>query len=193
MVEKRLNIEVCILAGGLSSRMGRDKARLKLQGRTLVGWALKAGLETGWKVRVVRRDLVKRCGPLGGVYTALKTTRADAVIFLACDMPLVSGAFLLRLARRLTAKGNAVFMKQEGVMGFPFLLRQNVLAVVESQLTQEQFSLQTLARACGAVGVVPAKAERWRFLNVNTPEDWAAAKAAVKQSERPFGATEKSH
>lgn len=58
-------VEVFILAGGLSARMGRDKARLRLRGRTLLAWVRAAARATGWPVRVIRRDLVPRCGPLG--------------------------------------------------------------------------------------------------------------------------------
>ncbi|QDU59267.1 molybdopterin-guanine dinucleotide biosynthesis protein A [Planctomycetes bacterium Pan216] len=43
-----------ILAAGISSRMGRDKARLPwLEGRPLVVWMARALRESGWRVRVV--------------------------------------------------------------------------------------------------------------------------------------------
>src|SRR5688500_2993407 len=75
-------VEVCILAGGLSTRMGRAKARLRLGNRTLLGWVRRNAAALGLPVRVIRRDLVRRCGPLGGIYSALKTTKAFAVLFL---------------------------------------------------------------------------------------------------------------
>jgi molybdopterin-guanine dinucleotide biosynthesis protein A len=77
------DIEACILAGGLSSRMGREKAQLKLAGRTLLAHVKKVAREACLPVRVIRRDLVARCGPLGGVYTALRTSHAKTVVFLA--------------------------------------------------------------------------------------------------------------
>ena len=85
-------VSVSILAGGLSSRLGRDKARVRLGRRTLLAHVRRAAKELGLPVRVIRRDLVPRCGPLGGVFTALKTSRADAELFLACDMPFVSAS-----------------------------------------------------------------------------------------------------
>ena len=65
--------EVCILAGGRSRRMGRDKARLRLGGVSLL--ARLKGLARALRLpaRVIRRDAVPRCGPLGGIFTALKT------------------------------------------------------------------------------------------------------------------------
>ncbi len=170
------SLEVCILAGGLSSRMGRDKARMKLQGRTLVGWVRLAAKETKWPVRIICKDLVARCGPLGGIYTALKTTRAEAVLFLACDMPFVSPEFLQKLARRLTKSRNVVFTRHDEAVGFPFLLRRDMLGLVERQLAAKEFSLQALARLSASGTVKPARDEQWRFLNVNTPEDWEQAR-----------------
>src|SRR5262245_26747021 len=87
---QRSNLEICILAGGLSKRMGRNKSRLSLGNITMLGHIRKTAEATGLPVRVIRRDCVPKCGPLGGIYTALKTTEADAILFLACDMPLVT-------------------------------------------------------------------------------------------------------
>src|SRR5215213_7030364 len=93
-------LEICILAGGLSSRMGRDKSKLRLGGKTLLSHVRKTAGTLDLPVRVVRRDLVPRCGPMGGIYTALKTTSAEAVLFLACDMPQISSALLKKLLQQ---------------------------------------------------------------------------------------------
>ena len=101
-------VEVFILAGGLSARMGRDKARLRLRGRTLLAWVRAAARATGWPVRVIRRDLVPRCGPLGGVWTALGRSRAERLVFLSCDMPFVTPELIRAVAQR---KGRGVFVE----------------------------------------------------------------------------------
>jgi molybdopterin-guanine dinucleotide biosynthesis protein A len=40
------------------------------------------------KYRVVE-DIVKECGPMGGIYTGLKYATSDYVFFTACDMPFI--------------------------------------------------------------------------------------------------------
>ena len=92
---------------------------------------------------------------VGGVYTALKTTRYEAVLFLACDMPFVTVALMEKLVRRSGGKGLAVFTRSAEGPGFPFLLRRSALGRVERQLPRGQFSLRALAKACRArmVGV----------------------------------------
>src|SRR2546426_1395386 len=116
------SVAVSILAGGQSSRMGahRNKAVLRLGGRTLLARIRGAVEPTGWRVRVIRRDLVPRCGPLGGVHAALSTTKAAAEMFLACDMPFVTPALLTKLARCLNRSRRAVFPASSGKGGVPF-------------------------------------------------------------------------
>ena len=145
--------EVCILAGGLSDRMGRDKSRLRWRGKTLLQLVRIAARQTGRPVRVIRRDLVPRCGPLGGVYTALMTTRCERVLFLACDMPFVTGEFMEAV---FTSKRPVFAQGAEGA-GFPFLLPGSALPVVEEQLAAKRYSLQSLATRCRARKVPRAR------------------------------------
>jgi molybdopterin-guanine dinucleotide biosynthesis protein A len=169
--------EICILAGGLSARMGRDKTRLRLGGKTLLRHVQDAAGETARPVRVIRRDLVARCGPLGGVYTALQTSAADSVLFLACDMPFVTVELIEKLIELRTAKTRAVFTRN-GLgrkAGFPFILSRNLMATVQRQLAQQDYSLQTLAARCRAK-IFTVRLAAPVLCNVNTPGDWEAAR-----------------
>jgi molybdopterin-guanine dinucleotide biosynthesis protein A len=168
-------LEICILAGGLSSRMGRDKARLRLGGQSLLARVRSVAAETPWPVRVIRRDLVPRCGPLGGVCTALRTTRAEAVLFLACDMPFITAEWIGKLVKSNWAKRRAVFTLSGSGPGFPFLLRQAALPQVEEQIAAGQYSLQSLAAQCRA-RMIRAPAGARTLFNVNTPADWRRVK-----------------
>jgi molybdopterin-guanine dinucleotide biosynthesis protein A len=168
--------EISILAGGASSRMGRNKASLRLGRRTLLGHIRASAQDSGWPHRVIRRDLVPGCGPLGGVYTALATSRKETILFLSCDMPFVSGTLLKSLIRRLGARKNALFVKNNGRVGFPFLLRRATLPAVERLLAARLWSLQNLARALGAQTVPLTPRQRRHLVNINTPQEWRKAK-----------------
>src|SRR5690242_1592766 len=111
--------ELCILAGGLSSRMGRDKSRLKLGSLSMLGHIRRLGKDLGMPVRVIKRDIVPRCGPLGGIYTGLHTSRADKVLFVACDMPFLSAGLLESLCEQMKPSQNALFLDHDGLAGFP--------------------------------------------------------------------------
>lgn len=156
--------------------MGRDKARLRLGRRTLLGHVRALAAELGPPVRVIRRDLVPRCGPLGGIYTALKTTRAEAVLFLSCDMPFVSAGLVTKLLAPQPARPVAIFVEAEDIVGFPFLLPRTALPGVEAQMTAQRFSLQALAAALRARRLQLGPTAAAQLFNVNTPEDFAEAR-----------------
>lgn len=169
--------EIWILAGGLSSRIGRDKARITLQRKSLLARIKEEAAKTGWAVHTVRKDAVERCGPLGGIYTALKKAQAEIVLFLACDMPWISAALLKQLAGSIKPKTAAVFTKHEKFAGFPFALRKSTLHEVEQQIQSGDLSLQTLARNTHAK-VIRAKASE--LLDIDTPDDLTAARVRLK-------------
>lgn len=153
--------------------MGRDKARLRIAGRTMLARIrLIAAEALALRVRVIRKDCVRRCGPLGGIVTALRTSKAQAVLFLACDMPLVSPGLLQRMVRASHKGERATFAVQNGLVGFPFLLPVKSLPRVEEQMTTKEFSLSALAKRLAAHRVVIAARSRELF-NVNTPADAA--------------------
>lgn len=156
--------------------MGRDKARLRLGRHSLLWHIRAAALATGLPVRVIRKDLVARCGPLGGIYTALQTTGAEAVLFLSCDMPFISGELLLSLARRLPRRVPALFVKEATRAGFPFIIRRAGLNVVEKHLKERVLSLQALANALEAKNITLPRRRAELLFNVNTLADWAVAR-----------------
>ncbi len=170
------NAEICILAGGMSRRMGRDKARLRLGRKTLLGSVLFEARKTGLPVRVIRRDSVPRCGPLGGVYTALKTTKSEAVVFLACDMPFISRELITTVLEKLAPGSSGIFVRLKTVVGFPFALRCAALSVVESQIERHQFSLQHLAKTLKAKVLTMPRRLAPQLLNINTKQDFLIAR-----------------
>lgn len=93
-----------VLAGGASSRMGRDKALVEVAGRPMVAHALgilrAAGLEA--RIAGARTELSGYApvvkdeggGPLAGVCAALAATEAELAVFLPVDMPLVPASLI---------------------------------------------------------------------------------------------------
>jgi len=175
-MKAKFNCGICVLAGGLSARMGRNKGRLRLGQRTMLGQIRAVANTLGLPVRVIRRDLLPRCGPIGGVYTAQKTSRFDTELFLACDMPFVSVEWLAALLAVFQRKPRPLFTAVNRVAGFPLLLPRAALPVIEAQILQRKFSLQELARALRARLIRPPRARRAEFFNVNSPADWQAAR-----------------
>ncbi len=80
-----------VLAGGRSSRMGRDKALLELAGKPLVRHAVKKLRRVCMDVRVLSDnpelaayapivpDIHRDCGPMGGIEAALTHSIFDGI------------------------------------------------------------------------------------------------------------------
>ena len=155
--------------------MGRDKARLRLGRRTLLGHVRAAAVASGLPVRIIRRDAVPRCGPLGGIFTALNSTRHRAVIFLSCDQPFVSRATILALARAIRSM-SICYSDAAGVAGFPFVITKAALPIVAEQIARKEFSLQRLARRLNATTRPIPSGRKWEWFNVNTPVELLTAR-----------------
>jgi molybdenum cofactor guanylyltransferase len=92
-----------ILAGGSSTRMGRDKADLRFDGETLLARTVRIVRSVVDSVIVVgpasRQEAIPGVpviadawpgtGPLGAVVTGLNSADAKAAFVSACDMPLL--------------------------------------------------------------------------------------------------------
>lgn len=162
-------IEICILAGGKSTRMGRDKRRATLDGLTMLEHSERIGRATGLLTRVIEQDVVEARGPISGIVTAFKTSRAKRILFLACDMPFVRAGTLLRLAEA----DDSAFASANDRAGFPFILQRRDLKGAES--------LQELAAISRAIKLqVPAD----EVFNINTPSELAAAEARIEREAR---------
>jgi molybdenum cofactor guanylyltransferase len=95
-----------VLAGGKSSRMGRDKALLELAGKPLVLHAVTKLRRVCVEVSIlggnfeleayapVVQDLHNGCGPMAGIEAALLSSRYDWNLILPVDVPFLP-TFLL--------------------------------------------------------------------------------------------------
>lgn len=114
-----------VLAGGKSRRMGEDKARLRLRGRSFLETVLEAG--SGFPERLVSvsqdadaalasaleaqgirvvRDGAAELGPMEGIRRLLCGCAASACLIVATDMPFLTAGFLHALAARYPGEGN---------------------------------------------------------------------------------------
>ncbi|MFA9447116.1 formate dehydrogenase accessory sulfurtransferase FdhD [Egicoccus sp. AB-alg6-2] len=115
----RASVVGAVLAGGRSSRMGRDKRFVTLDGQPLLARAVGAVAAVCDEVTVVVAtaeplpalpvqvgvvvDSTPGQGPLGGLITALETAAGDVVVVVAGDHPDLQPAVLGLLARTLAA------------------------------------------------------------------------------------------
>jgi len=195
-------IEGFILAGGASSRMGRDKARLRLDGATFVERIAQALSAIAPCVSLVSArpdsadlnlpvvpDVFRSCGALGGLHAALKACRAPWAAVVSCDLPFVTGALLLRLATFTALDCDAVAPVQRDGRVQPLcaLYRSTVcFARAEQLLADGELRPRVLLQQVRTRFVVPDELndlpnDDLLFLNINTPADFAQAQEIIEQ------------
>jgi molybdopterin-guanine dinucleotide biosynthesis protein A len=189
-----LDVEGFILVGGASSRMGTDKSRLEINGRTTQRMIAGELEPVTCRVRVVGStaetdfenvpDLQERWGPLGGIQAALHACEAESCIILACDLPFVTSAlfaFLLGCGEDMT---DAIVPIQEDGRPQPLCAiyqREACLAATEMTIAAGQHSPRAMLEEI-RVRYVPFEnishlpGSEHFFLNLNHPQDYELAK-----------------
>lgn len=132
----------------------------------------------------------RSAGAIIGLYTALKSSKSEWAAILACDLPFARIDLFQRLAAIDRRGFDAVVPMQDQLTAQPLcgLYRRNgCLPVVGAMLDHGEKSLHALLRRINTrfvrfdeISDLP-QAERF-FLNVNTPEDYAAAQAALENT-----------
>lgn len=178
-----------ILAGGQSSRMGRDKALLEVDGTTLLDRAVHLLRPHAREILVIGdpakyapphaeviADEQPGLGPLAGIVTALKRARYVRLLVLACDMPNLNDRLLIHLKQGLTGDIDAV-VPRHGTYVEPLAAayHRHALDAFTDQLAKGHGRMtEALGRIHTAyVDLVPGS-EGWPadlFRNLNAPTD----------------------
>lgn len=158
-----------ILAGGKSSRMGRDKALMELAGKPLIRHAVKKLRRVCMDVRILTdneefaafapivRDIHPGCGPMSGMEAGLRHSVFEWNLFMAVDMPFLPSAFLFHKVRSLLliekrrAMGARVRMyKVEGRAQPGFcLLHKDLAPFLTESLERGEYKLLPALEAAG--------------------------------------------
>ena len=193
------------MAGGESSRMGRDKALLKLGGAPQVVRTARlvesvvappvivgeAGPYRELGLRVIADDW-PGAGPLGGIATALRASEAPWNLIVACDLPHLTRAWLAYLVERaLATQADAVLpMSTGGVEPLCAMYHKRcepaIRAALEGGTRKVTDGLkELLVEMIGPLEWKSFDSEGLLFKNMNAPEDYDEARARLGEGEGP--------
>ena len=187
-------VSAAVLAGGKSSRMGRDKAALPFAGGTLlshqtaklralgIGDILVSGAaQTIPGVRRVK-DVYPGKGPLGGIHACLKAAEHDAVLFLPVDTPFVPPEALQAL---LDAHRGGVTLLRHGERTEPLLgVYDAALAPLCEPILQSDRTIVWALLDQTDLHLLTLDLDDRLFFNCNTPEDYASALRSENEARR---------
>lgn len=188
------DVEGFILTGGKSSRMGTDKAHLRLGAQSFTEKIADALSSITDAIRVVGAqaqgnaweivpDVHSEWGALGGLHAALDACRRPWAAIVACDLPFVTGELFQRLAS-LRENFEAIVPVQADGRRQPLCAlyrRTDCLPFVEELIATGERRPRALLERVNTRYVAPfeladLKGAELFFTNVNTPEDYARAK-----------------
>jgi len=150
------NATAFILAGGKSSRMGEDKAFLRLGTKTLLEIARELVSHICRKVSVVGdrarfgaeaiEDLFPDSGPLGGIHAALSITKSDLNFVIAVDTPFLEPKFLRWMLHRAATTPSIVTVPRlaSGFQPLCAVYRRSFKAFAEEALKAGKFKIDPL-------------------------------------------------
>lgn len=179
-----IKVPVYILAGGCSTRMGSDKARLKVGKTTLLERVANAAEPIASSITVVGRhgqhfgdvtfgilrDIRPDAGPLGGLESALVHVREDWLLLLACDTIGIQTGILKRLIEASCGDADVVMYETPQLQPLIALYSKRLLPAVQRRLDKGERSMQ------GLVGTVRCRMlcppPEWETVeNLNTAKD----------------------
>jgi molybdopterin-guanine dinucleotide biosynthesis protein A len=202
-------IAAYVLAGGQSSRFGRDKARAEVGGTPMLVRMCELAAEVAGSAAVVAptgryEDLGARivadrwpgAGPLGGMATALLHTGETAPncawnLIVGCDLPFLTREWLVDLAQCAVSSCAQVVIPQtaRGIEPLCACYRTEAGPVLAAALDRGVRKVTD-----GLEGLTQERLDEahWKrfdtsgrlFQNMNTPEDYEAVRAAWDKMHR---------
>lgn len=193
-------VTVAIQAGGLSSRMGQDKALVQLARRPLIAHQLERlrGLADdilvttnhpeafqAFEVRTAC-DARPGSGALEGLRTALHAALGETVLVVACDMPFLSRLLLEHLLS-LAPQADAVVPCRQGEFEpLHAVYSRSCLPAVEASLAGRRQQVIGFFDSIHVLSVADETLRRFdplglSFFNINTPADLNEAEHLVRQ------------
>ena len=196
-----------ILAGGASTRMGRDKTAIKphgLDGLTLLEWAVRrmGAAMSRWVVADGGRGLVPGAesvadgdgaGPIAGLLGAAARLPGRRLLALACDLPLVPASVLCRLIEH--DEDQVVPESSHGPEPLCAVYGPQALKALAERAASRRFSLRDVGAGNPTMtqkrilrrdlaAELPSGFD-WEdlFLNANRPEDLQRAELLLKRHD----------
>lgn len=199
-----MHVNAYILAGGASSRMGRDKGLLALEGVTLIeraiallqpiATAVKLGGDHPHLIRFgdVVPDRFPGCGPLAGIHSALLDSTTEWNLIFAVDQVFAAPELLHLLIEKAAHVEDGCLAVVPEIDSRPqplcALYRKSFAQLAERALKAGEFKIDRLFDSAHALilrendyrqaGIAPA------IWNVNTPQEFSEVKRKFEASNR---------
>lgn len=183
-----------ILAGGMSSRMGVNKAELMIRGKTLLDIQIAKVREAGFKKILVSgypvsgknmhsvHDIYPHKGSLSGIHAGLLASGDDHWLVLCVDVPLIPADVLKDMMNE--HQGGITVLSHNGMIEPTIGVYDSSLSeMCESILQSKNTSVRALLKEAGCREYIYQQDESL-LLNCNTPDDYLQVCALYEKLHR---------
>ncbi len=193
------HVSIAILAGGQSSRMGRDKSFVELMGKPLIAHVIEHVSQLSLPMMIiankpelyqvfglpVHTDVLPNRSSLTGLYSAIHHSTTDYTLCVACDMPFLSPKLLNHLVSLCIDYDAIVPIIDGHPQGLHAIYRKTCLVPMLEQLEQNQFKIRDLYSHINVLWVDEHQLRQYdndldSFININTLQALDLTSAKVK-------------
>lgn len=181
---KKDKMSAAILVGGQSRRMGRDKSQLTYGSVTFLGeiaaklddfnekyLSLNAG-QTHTVIGFTNvYDKYDNIGPLGGIYSVLKESTVDYVLFVPCDMPFITRSAINHIVDMWQEEDMLIAMTKSGRQPLVGIYSKRCITAIGELIDKGDYRPAMLLESVRSTICDMTEYEEC-FANINTIEDY---------------------
>jgi molybdopterin-guanine dinucleotide biosynthesis protein A len=179
-----------ILSGGKNTRMGENKAFLRVGDERLIDRTVglfrrvfreviivtTSPLDYLDQEAIIVTDILPEKGALGGLYTGLFYATYEYAFLAACDMPFLNIAFMEYMAQQATGYDIVIPAPPDGLQPLHAIYARRCLPDIRANLDRNLLQIKGFYQGHSILKISPEvlstfDPEGRMFLNVNTPED----------------------
>jgi molybdenum cofactor guanylyltransferase len=195
-----------ILAGGKGSRLGREKAWVELEGKSLLQRAVSnveflnseiiivkapnrelPPVSAEINIRVVHDSFAGK-GPLAGIFTGLTSSKFQYNFILACDMPLLNKELVTYMVSVAKSYDAVVPRPGDHLEPLQAIYSKGCICEIVKLLALDERSVLDVSKRVHTRFLELSEIERFdpshtSFMNINTPADFAKITRYLKRSD----------
>ena len=187
-----MNWSLAIVAGGKSSRMGTDKAFVKLDSKPMIQHVIDriTGLGQSETILITNQpsayeqfglpiftDVYPDKGSLGGIYTAITYAQHPYILVVACDMPFLNSNLLRFMVSQITEDIDIIAPRVEGYpQGLHAIYNKTCLLPIQERLDANRLKIirfydDVRVRYLDESAYETYDPDGLSFTNLNTPDE----------------------
>ena len=183
-------LSAAILAGGKSSRMGKDKSFLQIEGKTFISRIISelsqfdevliSANDDSYKTLgfPVISDATQDFGPLEGICRVLEKSRNEAVFVCASDMPFIKKEVPLYLSQFISSDFDLYVLTSEGkFQPMCAIYTKKCIPQIKKCLENQDLSVKSLFNLVRTkfIPIELSSLDKKTIININTPQDYNKA------------------